>query len=322
MKNASNTIFLLTAAIILTASVISAENTGRPPGKQNTHTPPDTTAMMAGAYWGFGIGLSIGSVPVFGLWRNALPDTMRHLGITTPFFGADPLTGDIQPLQYRVTEAPDNFNFTLPFSISIRDIKPSRATVLALSFFHSGKQFQSEFYFLNDTLNRRVSLYENLSYYSVALEAAYMAAIPPVFFSINGTQQAYFTVAAGASPINTLTRNNGIKIEAPADDPRMQALADSVQKSLAKLKTNGMSLSWRVGISALRNYGQGGGLEMGLYYGGTYTTYFYNDGERINTGQIDPNNDGADKPLSFLSNRIEFKVTFLMSPDHKKRVSQ
>ncbi|MCL2182267.1 MAG: hypothetical protein FWB85_02205 [Chitinispirillia bacterium] len=285
-------------------------------------TRPDTSSKISGAYWGFGIGLSVGSIPVFDLWRNALPNTMPLLGIT-PDFGSSLVQGDTLPLRYSVSEPPDQFSFTLPFCISLHNIKEKSATAFALSFYQNSKQFQSIFQFTGDSLGRRVSIYETLSYYSLSIEAAYMREIPPVFFSIDGSQRSYLSMTICASPINTFTRDHGVKNEAPKGDPRMQALADSVSKNLApKLTANGMSLSWRLGICAIRNQGQGSGLEIGLYYSGSYAASFQSEGAKITTGQIDPKDKDAGKPLSFLSNRIEFKATFLMSSNRDKLVTQ
>ncbi|MCL2218710.1 MAG: hypothetical protein FWC23_02170 [Chitinispirillia bacterium] len=312
MMRANNILSLLTMIIALTAAAVNADNA------------VDTSTVrnnMAGTYFGFGAGLSIGSIPVFTMWQNTLPETMGRLGITQNF-GADPLVNDTMPLRYRVSEIPDQFNFTLPLSVSLHSIKPGSAMSFALSFFHNSKQFQSILLFDRDTLNRRISIYETMRYYSLSIEAAYQKAIPPVFFSIDGAQQAYLSMSIGLSPINTFTRDNGVKLSAPENDLRMQTLADSVQKSFTGLSSNGMSLIWRFGISTIKSYGQGGGIEMGLYYGGSYASYFYNEGERVNNGQIDPASLNAGKPLSFISNRIEFKAAFLRSSSSEKLVSQ
>jgi hypothetical protein len=290
----------------------------------DTDTPaavkPDT-AKLAGTYLGFGVGLSVGTIPIFTKWQDALPDSMQRFGIT-PLFGRDMVPGDTMFLRYRIAQPPDQFNFTLPFAVSVHNINAGSATSYALSFFHTSKQFQAEIFPHLDTSNRRVHIHETLRYYSLTLEATYMKAIPPEFFSVDGAQQTFLSMSIGASPVNVMTRSGGVKADLAEDDLRMRAVADSARTRLGNLSANGMSFSWRIGFSTIRNYGQGGGLELGLYYGGSYTFRFYADGEQIMTGSINADDDNADKPLTFLSNRIEFKATFLMSSNRAKLVSQ
>jgi len=285
---------------------------------------PDTVATpkMSGTYFGFGVSLSVGSAPIFELWRNALPLTMDSLGIDM-FFGRDLVPGDTLLLRYRVLETPDKFNFSVPFSISLHKINDGRAYAFALSLFHSSKQFQSSFFLGHNMQERRLDIHETLRFYSLAIEAACMFEIPPLYFSVNGAERTYITMALGLSPINTLTRSSGVKVaNAEGEDLRLRALADSVKKQLPKLSSNGMSLSWRLGATTTKSYGQGGGIEFGFYYGGSYTTLFYADGEQLTRGQINPADENADKPLSFMSTRAEFKATFLKSPNRDKQISQ
>ena len=272
----------------------------------------EPTPKMAGKLVGFGVGLSVGSIALFRMWQDALPTDIGGLRLS-PDFGADLAAGDTALLSYASIETPDQFNFTLPFSLSLYRIKSRSAASLTATFSRNSKQFQASLSSARDSVNRRINILETLSYTTLALEATYMTAIPPAFFSIDGSEQTYLTMSVGAGPVNYLSRKGEVKGNFDEDDPRMTAVRDSVGKMFTTLSSNGMSLTWRIGISAIKNHQRGGGLEIGLYYGGSYTTYFHVDGERIPTGRINANHAKAGKPLSFISNRIEFKVS-LMNP--------
>jgi len=104
----------------------------------------------------------------------------------------------------------------------------------------------------------------------------------------------------------------------------MSSVADSVRKAFATLSGNGLSLSWRIGLSAIKRYPSGYGAEFGLFYSGSYSNYFYSDGVRLTEDHIKTR--GADlnaenvvggKPLSFLSSQAELRVTVLV-PTRKR----
>jgi len=280
----------------------------------------DEPPLLLGAHWGLGMGLSVGTVPIFPMWQKYFPDSLRLLGLS-PTFAAD--SGDGALLRYRVTESPDPFNFTTPFCLSVYSIGESRVYSFTVSFFRNSKEFQSELSLSPDSTGRRINTLERLVYYSVSIEAAGRWAIPQDFFSIDGTQQTLLTIALGASPVN-FTRESELKTNFD-NDTRMSAVADSAKKTFAALSGNGLSLSWRIGISAIKRYPSGYGAEFGIFYSGAYSNYFYSDGIRltedhIKTRGVDLNAENVinGKPLSFISSQLEFRVTVLV-PTNKKR---
>jgi hypothetical protein len=287
--------------------------------------PNDEPPRLSGACWGFGMGLSVGDAPIFPMWQKRFPDSMDSLGLS-PAFGAD--SGDAGPLRYRVTESPDAFNFALPFRLSLYSIGETRVFSFAVSFFRNSKRFQTELSISSDTVARRFGMIETLVFHSVSLEAAGGFAIPPAFFSIDGTQQTLLTLAVGASPVNAFTRSCEFEQNFDAGDARLSAAADSVKKAFAALSGNGLSLSWRVGISAIKRYSSGSGVEFGLFYSGAYRGYFYSDGVRLTEEHIkkrgtDLNAESVagGKPLAFLSNQAEFTATFLLPAKSKSLTS-
>jgi hypothetical protein len=300
------------------ADSINADNVKIDAKSINTAKPDLDAAppQLSGAYWGFGLGLSVGSVPIVPMWQKHVPGVIDSLGLS-PAFGAD--SGDAASMRYRVTESPDAFNFTVPFSVSLYNIGETRVFSFTLSFFRNIKQFQSALSIDSDTAARRINVLETLAFYSVSIEAAGRLAIPPVFFSVDGSQQTLLTLAAGASPVNTFARESEIKTTFKDGDARMQAAADSVKKAFAAISGNGLSFSWRVGISTIKRYPSGSGIELGLFYSGAYSNYFYGDGVRLTEehiktrgADINAENNAGGKPLSFLSNQAEFKATFLV----------
>jgi hypothetical protein len=270
----------------------------------------DTVPKLSGTFFGLGFGLSIGNIPLFTMWQDALPTKIELLGLS-PTFGIDTSIGDIQQLRYSVVESPEQFNFVMPLSVTVYNVKKNSVTAFSLSYFQNSKQFQSTIIPGNDTLGRRVNVHQILRYHSLTIEAAYHAAIPPVFFSIDGAQQSFFSLSAGISPLNYFSREGDATVSAPEGDSRMQLVADSAKSQLAPLAANGMAFTWRVGINTLKGYANGGGIEMGLFYSGSYSAYFYGNGEEITKSRIRAVEGETDKPLSFLSNRVEFKISFM-----------
>ena len=284
---------------------------------------PDTV-VKPGKYYGLGAGLSLGSIPLFTLWKDALPDSLSRLGITPSFGRGD--TSDTENLNYRTIEAPEEFNVFIPFQLSIYSIKENSSASVGLSFFYNAKQFQAEIIPNNET-DRWVNIYETMKFYSISIEASWQAAIPPEYFSLKGSQKTFVSLALGVSPIQYITRY-GEAIPTPAKgDARMASVADTAAKNmLPKFFANGASASWRVGISSLKSLTNGNALEMGLYYSGAYSGHFYRDGKKIMNSAIQPigigedetDNPLPDNPLSFFSNRIEFKVTYLIPVKREK----
>ena len=302
---------------VVTEEVSSEDTLTIIPIETTLNTAPKLPAVKGSETMiGLGAGMSIGSIPLFTLWQSSLPDSMRLLGLT-PDFGIDKSSGDSMNLKYVVTETPEQFNIILPLTLSIYNIKNDRIASLGVSFFYTGKQFQSKIYPELDTLNRHINIDEKLSLYSLSLEAGYQKAIPPQYFSIKGSQQTFFSVSLAASPFNLFTRSSKIKTSVPQSDERMQAVADSARKNFSHLSSNGKALSWRLGLTTVKRYGDGGALEMGLFYGGSYSALFYNDGSRTAKSQIYIAENEKDKNLAFLQSRIELRITLLRSLKRK-----
>jgi len=305
--------------IIDTVNTVNAVNKDQSvtDGLQLSLKPDTAPTLLSGAYWGFGIGLSVGNVPIFPMWQRNFPTTLRQLGLS------DTGNGETAPLRYDIIESPDTFNFALPFRLSIHSVGEKHVFSFSVLFFRNSKDFQSTLY-ITDTVTRRINILEKLAYYSVSIEAAGNWAIPPVFFSVDGSQQTFLSLALGLSPINSFTRECEIETDFKDNDTRMQAAADSVKKMFATISGNGLSLSWRIGISVIKRYQSGYGSELGLYYSGAYSNRFYSDGvrlteEHIKTRGADLNAESVTggKPLSFLSNQAEFRATLLV-PTRKR----
>jgi len=289
----------------------------RPP-KPDAADPP----LLSGAYWGFGAGLSVGTVPIFPMWQQYFPNSLRLSGLS-PDFAADKNNGDTAQLLYRMIERPDAFNFAIPFRLSLYSVGEKHVFSLAVSFFRNSKEFHSTLE-TADAATRRINITERLAYYSASIEAAADWAIPSIFFSVDGTQQTFLSFALGLSPINSFTRRCEFENNFNNSDARMQSVADSVKKTFAAVSGNGLSLSWRAGVSVVKRYPSGYGAEFGLYYSGSYSGGFYSDGVRLTEDHIKTH--GADlnaesvtggKPLAFFSNQAEFRATLLV-PAKKK----
>lgn len=311
----ANTVNIADTANANTAGTIDTVNVNTV-NKVNT----DTVPRLSGTYWGFGVSLSVGNVPIFPMWQKHFPDSLRHFGLSPT------AEDDAGILRYGITESPDAFNFAMPFSISLYNIGEKQVFSFSVSFFSNNKEFQSALSIASDSATRRIDILENLSFYSVSIEAAARLAIPPALFSIDNVQQTFLTMTLGASPINTFTRNREIKTDFDPGDTRMQSAVDSVKRVFPAFSGNGLSVSWRVGISAVKRYPSGYGSELGIFYSGAYCGYFYSNGTRlteehikIRGADLNAENVTNGKPLSFLSNQAEFRATLLV-PAKRKNV--
>jgi len=310
-------LFTLSAITSLYSDEISSDDALNTAAQAAALPAPKSETMI-----GVGAGMSIGSVPLFTLWQSSLPDSMSRIGLT-PDFGID-MDEPASPnssmnLKYAVTEAPEKFNIIFPLTLSVYNLKNDRIATLGVSFFYTSKQFQSMIYPELDTLMRRVNIDEKLSLYSFTLEAGYQKAIPPEYFSISGSQKTLFSMSLAASPFNMFTRSGKVRTSVPESDERMRAAADSARKNFSDLSSNGKALSWRLGVTTLRNYGNSSAIEMGLFYGGSYSALFYDgSGSRTRKSHIHITEDERDKNLTFLQNRIELRMTFLRSLNRER----
>ncbi|MFP4163188.1 MAG: hypothetical protein ACLFQB_04310 [Chitinispirillaceae bacterium] len=317
MTNKSLVILILFLSVLFNADAQNGSdtlgdqtNTPVLPADSLSQKPKAPQGMLLGA----GVGFSIGSIPLFTLWQKSLPDSLDHLGL-------DPQSGTIMPdssnsieadtnqLSYEITEEPEVYNITLPIYLTAMHVEEDRMISVGASFLYTSKQFQTSVYPEPDTLDRRVNIREKMNFYSLALELAYKKAIPPQYFSIDGTDRAFFTAALSLSPLCAFTKESSASTSIPAEDLRMHALRDTIQSRLTPLSSFGAALSWQFGISTLKHSSNGGGLEIGLQYSGSWHSLFSNEGSKVLNRDIYYRAPKANKPLSFISSRIELKVS-------------
>lgn len=267
---------------------------------------------------GAGVGFSIGSIPLFSLWQKSLPDSLSRFGldVNSGMILPDTLNSveaDTNRLTYEIAEKPEVYNITLPLYLSLMHVKDNRMLTLSASFLYTSKQFQAMVYPEPDTLDRRVSISEKMNFYSLALELEYQKAIPAQYFLIEGTDQAFLSAAFSVSPLSTFSKKSQARTSVSPDDTRMQSIRDSIQSRLNPISSTGAALAWRLGISTMKRYQDGGGLQIGLHYSGSWHSFFSDEGAKILNRDIYYKAAKADNPLSFVSNRIELKVSIFRS---------
>ena len=298
---------------ILPAAPVSGPLQPQGPQPALSQPSPRANSNLLG---GIGFGFTIGNVPLFNTWKNSLPDSLRHVGLD-PGFGkilpdsVNSISADTMGLIYIISERPEIYNMTVPVYLSVQRIKEDELTSLGLSFFHTSKQFQSMVFPGRDTLGRRVNIHEKLSFYSLALEVGYQKVIPDQYFKIEGVDKTYFTAALSASPLSAFSKKASVTTSVPAGDIRMHTAADIIKTHLTTLSSNGVALSWRLGISTMKRNPLGGGMDLGVHYSGSWYTLFTHNGFPTLNKHIHTQAPKPDRPLSFLSNRIEFRVSFL-----------
>ncbi len=271
---------------------------------------PDTKFFI-----GAGGGLSIGSIPLFSLWGQTLPDSLRFLGLSKDFGKVQPdsansISADTMDLRYKVTESPEIYNIAVPVHLTFMHVNDNRALSLGLALFYTSKQFQSNLYIDQDTA-RHINLSEKMSFYSVALEIGYQKPIPVQYFKIDGADMAYFSTFLSISPLCVFSKSESIKTFSNEDDQRITTIQETLKPQISDLSARGAALSWQLGISTLKRYPSGSALNMGLYYIGSFHALFSEKGKTVYNKEISPSASKPDKPVSFLSTRLEFKVDFL-----------
>jgi hypothetical protein len=285
----------------------------------------DSLAMLVikGNYIGASIGWSLGGNEAVKLWETALPDSLGDFNLTqkTGFIMPDTNAtdslmrlGDTSHLRVSIKEKPNMYNMTFPIAIHFSRFRDKDQFSASLSFAYLSKTQKGSVYVLNDSIDRRIDFRKQLSMYTVTLYALYGIKIDPMYFSVDQVDRTNVFLGFGVSPLVTI--NNYTKLSKKGNDPRLQIISDSMRSSYKNSSGFGLSLSIRTGISTIKSINRGK-LEFGLFYNLGWFNYFYDNNKRVYRNALNPADNDAHKPLSFVTNRVEFTIGVLRSASGK-----
>ena len=138
----------------------------------------DSFDVRTGSIIGAGIGLSIGSVQVFGLWKDGLSKSLADFGLTDSSFK---LSGDPLQLAFTVKQEADVYNMIFPVTVSFGRLFRTHRYEAAISFSMLSKTAQSSVSIGNDSVGRRIDISQSLGMYSISFDFLYGTEIPTLF---------------------------------------------------------------------------------------------------------------------------------------------
>jgi hypothetical protein len=254
---------------------------------------------------GAGIGLSVGSIPVFSIWKNGLPQSLAGFGISSSSLGQP---ADSVPLAFFLKENPDIYNMVFPLSISFDRCFSQSRLGTALSFSLISKNYTSSIATAADSSLRRIDIRQQLSLYTLTLDLLYGRKIPARYFSVDGVDRTDAIIGISIAPLLALNKRSSIKSN--TSDPRFTSLADSLAKGANSFSSYGVAFGWRAGIMTLRRLSNQGGVEAGISYFGAWSGRFRTGEVPLLERQI--SNTGAEgKEISSISHRIELSVSLV-----------
>jgi hypothetical protein len=254
---------------------------------------------------GAGIGLAVGSIPVFSLWKNGLPQSLAGFDLSASSFS---LPADTVPLAFSIRENPDVYNMVFPLSISFDRCFSQSRFGTALSFSFISKKYTSSIATTADSSLRRVDIRQQLALYTLSLDLVYGRKIPNRYFSVDGVDRTDAIIGISIVPLVALNKTSSIKSN--TQDPRFTALADSLSKGVNSFSSYGVAFGWRAGIMTLRRLSNRGGVEAGISYFGAWSGRFRTSGAPLLENQVSKTGISQTE-LGSVSSRLELTVSFI-----------
>ena len=269
----------------------------------------DSFDVRTGSIIGGGIGLSIGSVQVFGLWKNGLPQSLADFGLTDSSFK---LPGDTLQLAFTVKQEADVYNMIFPLTVSFGRLFRTHRYEAAISFSMLSKTSQSSVSIGNDSVGRRIDISQSLGLYSISFDFLYGTEIPIRYFSIDGADRTDFIAGVSITPFVSLSKTNDITGTDSASDPRLWAVRDSIVSRLNTVSATGIAFGWRLGIAKLRRLSKNGAIEGRICYCGTWSTLFRKPSAgSLTEKEISVKSGDPGRKVSWVSNRFEISVALV-----------
>jgi hypothetical protein len=261
--------------------------------KADTSSPSqadsDTSARTYDTpFVGFGLGWSLGSMPLFDEWREGLPDSVGSMPNYAAY--AD---------SYHVTdpriEPADAYTTAFPLAITVAPfVDSARYISIHAGFTYMTKNYLSTW----DTDSAGIfwQVERTLSLIMPSIGLSYNYRIPSKLFAVANIDRAYLTVGLSASPyvfIKTVAKNTSTIASIRTDTEQ---------------KHNGYAAIWQGGISTLRPLSDRAGLEVGVLYVGGWFGRFMEDEHHVKWTAVKEYGAENNRVLNFMVHR--FKVYF------------
>ncbi len=247
-------------------------------------------------FWSFGLGWSIGAMPVFNVWEEGLPYSIEEISVLSSF-------PDSLNLTLTLIEKPNTYNINFPIFVSFTPyIRNNRHISLTGSFFVMRKIYKAVV--RDESRNTIWKSEQTLSLSSFLLGIRLIQPIPEKYFSVKKIEKVSFLIGISGSPLLVL---NGESI----------TVLNSKSTADNDFTAYGIGVSWELGISTLRKLSKKNGLEIGIYYLGSWNGRFMDNGHHINQGDLNPQNSKPSEIVQFTPQRIVIYFNILTGKKSK-----
>jgi hypothetical protein len=283
----------------------------------------EDTLSLTGWHLGFGIGLSLGSLPVLKLWEKSLPLSLESFGLEPQSFirtdtSSDTLSfGDTSLLAFTEIEAPTIYNITFPLMVSIIRFRENDRFISSLGFSHISKQQKTTVFSRDDTTGSRVDIRNKLRFYSLTIDLTYSRQIPPEYFSINEFDRTGFFIGCGVSPLVSVSTIYKTDSHFDRQNERMIDIEKSIVERSGSFTCYGLSAFLKAGISTVRRLTARQSMEISVSWSLNKYDYFRSNGNDVLKKEINHGHEDNTK-LSFLSNRLDISFSLLRRLKHKQ----
>lgn len=283
----------------------------------------EDTLSLTGWHLGFGIGLSLGSLPVLKLWEKSLPLSLESFGLEPQSFirtdtSSDTLSfGDTSLLAFTEIEAPTIYNITFPLMVSIIRFRENDRFISSLGFSHISKQQKTTVFSRDDTTGSRVDIRNKLRFYSLTIDLTYSLQIPPEYFSINEFDRTGFFIGCGVSPLVSVSTIYKTDSHFDRQNERMIDIEKSIVERSGSFTCYGLSAFLKAGISTVRRLTARQSMEISVSWSLNKYDYFRSNGNDVLKKEINHGHEDNTK-LSFLSNRLDISFSLLRRLKHKQ----
>ncbi|MBN1756924.1 MAG: hypothetical protein JW863_01315 [Chitinispirillaceae bacterium] len=274
----------------------------------------DTAGLSNGIYFSAGIGWSLGGFELFSLWENSLPDSLSHLGLSdtsfiVPFDSTerDIEAADTALLSFSVKEAPVIYTMSFPAILSLVSIRDERKLSLSLSGSWMRKVFTGTVSAIGDTLGRKTDFKESVNVYAAMLSFQWGHTIPDEYFSIEGMERSFFTAGLDIAPLVAVRIRRSAT---STGDTRFTAISRRISKPSVRFMRGGAA-GIRLGISMLKRLNARSATDFGIWYSVLGYGYFLEDNNGVSLTDIDPTSRKENRPLFWVSNRLELSFALL-----------
>jgi hypothetical protein len=279
--------------------------------------PSDSTGVKDGRYLAAGIGWSLGSFELLSLWENALPDSLAHLGLSATSFSVpfdsslnNSESVDTALLTFAIKEAPVVYTMSFPVRIGMVRLRGNNRFGFSVSGSWMRKLFTATIAAKADSLIQKVDFKESINVYSLFCSFLWGHRIPEEYFSIDGVGRSYFTAALDVSPLIAVTIRRTAATAAPGT--RFTEVKNHIATPPSRF-LHGGAAAVRLGLTMVRRLNASSATDFGIWYSIQGYGYFHEKGNRVYFTGIDPSATRKERPLFWISNRLELSFSLLHS---------